>query len=87
MVTLTLRRRRSKKEQALSALSEAASATMAFLKAAMAWLMGQKATKVAAPAVAVGTAAVVVKKRNASHQEQPPGPVDAATPAAPAGVG
>ena len=62
------------------------SAAMFFLKARIAWLAGKKAAKVAAPAVAVGTAAVVVKKRSASHQHDMGGPVDAARPPAPAGV-
>jgi uncharacterized membrane protein len=63
MAILT-RRKKSKKERALSAVGTAASAAGTYVKAKVAWLVGRKATKVAAPAVAVGTAAVVAKKRH-----------------------
>jgi hypothetical protein len=63
MANLTLRRNRSKKQRAASAVGKAAATTGKVIKARIAWLAGKKATKVAAPAVAVGTAAVVAKKR------------------------
>ena len=70
----TTRRKKSKKERALDAVGTAASATATFVKAKVAWVAGRKAAKVAAPAVAVGTAAVVAKKRS-GHREQEPAAV------------
>jgi hypothetical protein len=63
MAILTIRRK-SKRQRAMSAAAKAASAAGTFLKIRIAWLAGKKVAKVAAPAVAVGTAAVVVKKRS-----------------------
>jgi hypothetical protein len=69
-------RRKSKKQRALSAMSKAASAAGTYVKAKVAWVAGKKAAKVAAPAVAVGTAAVVAKKRSGGHaQHQTPAAV------------
>jgi hypothetical protein len=84
MAILTIRRK-TKKQRALSAAGKATSAAGKFIKARIAWLAGKKAAKVAAPAVAVGTAAVVVKKRSGGHDT----PQQAATNAhtsTPAGV-
>ena len=66
-----LTRRKSKKQRALSAMSKAATATRKYVKARIAWIAGRKATKVAAPAVAVGTAAVVAKKRSDARHREP----------------
>jgi hypothetical protein len=64
MANLILRRsRKSKKRRAANAVGRAVSAAGTIVKARIAWLAGKKAAKVAAPAVAVGTAAVVAKKR------------------------
>jgi hypothetical protein len=52
-------RRKSKKQRALDAAAT-------FVKARIAWLAGKKAAKVAAPAVAVGAAAAIAKKRGGS---------------------
>jgi hypothetical protein len=79
MANLTIRRRKTKQQRALSALSTAGSAALKIVKARIAWIAGKKAAKMAAPAVAVGTAAVVVKKR--SHRDSSP-----AAPMASAGV-
>jgi hypothetical protein len=57
------RRSKSKKERAAQAAGNVVSSAGTIIKARIAWLAGKKATKVAAPAVAVGTAAVVAKKR------------------------
>jgi hypothetical protein len=88
MAIISIRRRQTKKERAASAASKAGSAAWTFLKARIAWAAGKKAVKVAVPAAAVGTAAVVAKKRSAGHPE-PSAPstsgVNAATPTA-AGV-
>jgi hypothetical protein len=88
MASLTLRRRKSKSQRAKDAAGKAGSAAVTFLKARIAWVAGKKATKVAVPAAAVGTAAVVAKKRAGSHHE-PPTPSTTglnSTPQAPAGV-
>jgi hypothetical protein len=86
MAVLSIRRNKSKKQRALDAAGTAASAAGKFLKARIAWLAGKKAAKVAAPAVAVGTVAVVAKKRSGGgHQEDPPAQNNAYTPT-PAGV-
>jgi hypothetical protein len=71
MAILISRRRKSKKERALQAAGKAGSAAMTFVKARIAWLAGKKAAKVAAPAVAVGTVAVVARKRSHSHSHTP----------------
>jgi hypothetical protein len=88
MPSLTIRRRKTTPAQkAAAAAGKAGSAAWTFLKARVAWAAGKKATKVAVPAAAVGTAAVVAKKR-ASHGGEPtspPAPVDS-VPTAPAGV-
>ena len=84
MAILTIRRK-TKKQRALSAAGKATSAALTFLKARIAWLAGKKATKVAAPAVAVGTAAVVVKKRSGGQSTPPPASTNAHT-TTPAGV-
>jgi hypothetical protein len=70
MPNLSIRRKPSKKQRAARMAGKAGSAAVTFMKARIAWLAGKKATKVAAPAVAVGTAAVVAKKRSASHRHQ-----------------
>ena len=68
MAILTIRRKpKTKTQRALNTAGRAASVAGTFIKARIAWLAGKKATKVAAPAVAVGTAAVVVKKRSGGH--------------------
>jgi len=88
MALLTIRRRKTKSQQALDVAGKAGSAALTFLKARIAWVAGKKAAKVAVPAAAVGTAAVVVKKRSSSHDE-PAAPSTTgmnATPQAPAGV-
>jgi hypothetical protein len=69
MANLTIRRRKTKQQRAMSAVSKAGTAALKVVKARIAWIAGKKAAKVAAPAVAVGTAAVVVKKRQ-SHKDQ-----------------
>jgi hypothetical protein len=69
MATLTIRRRKTKSQRAVNAASKASSAAWTFLKARIAWAAGKKATKVAVPAAAVGTAAVVAKKRHDHHDE------------------
>jgi hypothetical protein len=86
MATLTIRRRKSKSQRAVSAAGKAGSAAWTFIKARLAWVAGKKAAKVAVPAAAVGTAAVVAKKRS-GHHDDPSGPAGVnATPTAPAGV-
>jgi hypothetical protein len=87
MATLSLRRSKSKKQRAASAASRASSAAWTFLKARVAWAAGKRATKVAVPAAAVGTAAIVAK-RHSSHSDTPPAPPASnnGTPTVPAGV-
>lgn len=89
MANLTIRRRKTKSQRAANAASKAGSAAFTFLKARIAWVAGKKAAKVAVPAAAAGTAAVVAKKRF-SHHDEPTGPstagVNSAAPKAPAGV-
>jgi hypothetical protein len=87
MATLSIRRHKSKKQRAASAASTASSAAWTFVKARLAWAAGKKAAKVAVPAAAVGTAAVVARKRH-SHSVTPPEPVGSVngTPKVPAGV-
>ncbi|HWH93268.1 MAG TPA: hypothetical protein VNT03_05355 [Baekduia sp.] len=90
MASLTIRRRKTKSQRAVSAASKAGSSALTSLKARIAWIAGKKATKVAVPAAAVGTAAVVAKKR-AAHHDEPSDPSTAAVNAtdastAPAGV-
>ncbi|HET6509466.1 MAG TPA: hypothetical protein VFG42_21895 [Baekduia sp.] len=89
MANLSIRRRKSKKQRAVSAVGNAGSAAWTFLKARFAWLMGKKAARVAVPAAAAGTVAVVAKKRF-SHDD-PSSRTSAPTapngvPTAPAGV-
>jgi hypothetical protein len=91
MAILSIRRRQTKKQRAASAASTAGSAAWTFLKARVAWVAGKKAAKVAVPAAAVGTAAVVAKKRSGAHQDEAPSApsttgVNSVTPTAPAGV-
>jgi hypothetical protein len=88
MANLTIRRRKSKKQRAVNAATKAGSAAGTFLKARFAWLAGKKATKVAVPAAAAGTAAVVAKKRfsRSEGSEDPSSTGVNATPKAPAGV-
>jgi hypothetical protein len=57
-------RRKSKKQRAVSAVGKAGTVARKYVKAKIAWIAARKATKIAAPAVAVGTAAVVAKKRS-----------------------
>jgi hypothetical protein len=87
MATLSIRRHKTKQQRAASAASRASSAAWTFLKARLAWAAGKKATKVAVPAAAVGTAAVVARKRHSHHDEPstPPASVNS-TPKVPAGV-
>jgi hypothetical protein len=86
MPSLTIRRRKTKSQRAVSAASKAGSAAWTFMKARVAWIAGKKAARVAVPAAAVGTAAVVVKKRS-SHSTPPTPPSGVnATPPTPAGV-
>jgi hypothetical protein len=90
MANLSLRHRKTKTQRAASAASKAGSAAIAFLKARLAWAAGKKATKVAVPAAAAGTAAVVAKKRFSRDETPQPGPsttgVDSVPTAPPAGV-
>jgi hypothetical protein len=90
MANLTIRRRKTKQQRAVSAAGKAGSAAVTFLKARIAWVAGKKAAKVAVPAAAAGTAAVVAKKRfSHSHEEPAATPVtdiNATGPTAPAGV-
>jgi hypothetical protein len=89
MAIISIRRRQTKKQRAASAASTAGSAAWTFLKARVAWVAGKKAAKVAVPAAAVGTAAVVAKKRSGTGHSEPAAPstngVDAMPPT-PAGV-
>jgi hypothetical protein len=88
MAIISIRHRQTKKQRAASAATKAGSAAWTFLKARIAWAAGKKAAKVAVPAAAVGTAAVVAKKRSsASHEEPAPSTsgVNGTTPT-PAGV-
>jgi hypothetical protein len=71
MSKLSIRRKPSKKQRAARMAGKAGRATATFMKARLVWLAGKKATKVAAPAVAVGTAAVVARKRG-NHRNQSP---------------
>jgi hypothetical protein len=90
MAILTIRRRKTKKQRAVGAAGQAGSAAITFLKARIAWVMGKKAAKVAVPAAAAGTAAVVAKKRfSHSHDAEQPAPSTTgvnSVPQAPAGV-
>jgi hypothetical protein len=65
-MAIFIRRRPTKKQRAASAASKAGSTVWTFMKARIAWAAGKK---VAVPAAAVGTAAVVAKKRSAGHHE------------------
>lgn len=89
MANLSIRRRKTKKQRAADAASKAGSAAATFLKARLAWVAGKKATKVAVPAAAAGTAAIVAKKRfsrDPSTAQQPSTTSADAVPTAPAGV-
>jgi hypothetical protein len=86
MASLTLRRRKTKSQRAALAAGKAASVAWTFVKARVAWAAGKKAARVAVPAAAVGTAAVVVKKRGGHHDTPAPDRSVDATPVAPAGV-
>lgn len=91
MATLTIRRRKTKTQRAVGAAGKAGSAAITFVKARIAWVMGKKAAKVAVPAAATATAAVVAKKRfshNHDTAEQPAPSTSGvnAVPQAPAGV-
>jgi hypothetical protein len=71
MAIISIRHRQTKKQRAASVAGKASSAAWTFLKARIAWAAGKKAAKVAVPAAAVGTVAVVAKKRSsAGHPEQ-----------------
>lgn len=91
MANLTIRRRKTKSQRAASAASKAGSAAWTFAKARFAWVAGKKAAKVAVPAAAAGTAAVVAKKRFSrdASTTAPPAPSTTgadSVPTAPAGV-
>jgi hypothetical protein len=86
MPSLTIRRRKTKSQRAVGAAGKAGSAAWTFLKARVAWAAGKKAAKVAVPAAAVGTAAVVAKKRHGHHDEPAPSATVNSTPKVPAGV-
>jgi hypothetical protein len=59
-------RRKSKKQRVAKAVGKAGTVARKYVKAKIAWIAARKATKFAAPAVAVGTAAVVAKKRRSA---------------------
>jgi hypothetical protein len=86
MASLTIRRRKSKSQRAMRAAGKAGSAAVIFIKARIAWILGKKAARVAVPAAAAGTAAVVAKKRFSRHEEPSGSSTVNATPKAPAGV-
>jgi hypothetical protein len=90
MANLTIRRRKTKQQRAVSAAGKAGSATVKFITARIAWVAGKKAAKVAVPAAAAGTAAVVAKKRFSRSHDETPAPtetgINATAPTAPAGV-
>jgi hypothetical protein len=87
MATLSLHRKQSKQQRAASAASKASSAAWTFLKARLAWAAGKRATKVAVPAAAVGTAAIVARRHSHSDSPTPtPDPSVNSTPKVPAGV-
>src|SRR5689334_23450 len=83
MANLSIRRSKTKKQRAAGAASKAGSAAWTFLKARVAWAAGKKAAKVAVPAAAAGTAAVVAKKRFSRDEAAAPQPAPTGT----AGVG
>jgi len=72
MAIISIRHRQTKKQRAASVAGKASSAAWTFLKARIAWVAGKKAAKVAVPAAAVGTVAVVAKKRRAGHSAPAP---------------
>jgi hypothetical protein len=90
MANLSIRRRKTKKQRAAAAASKAGSAAWTFVKARVAWVAGKKAAKVAVPAAAAGTAAVVAKKRfshdPSTGQTPSTAGADGGVPTAPAGV-
>jgi hypothetical protein len=71
MAIISIRHRQTKKQRAASAAGKAGSAAWTFLKARVAWVAGKKVAKVAVPAAAVGTAAVVAKKRSGTGHPDP----------------
>jgi hypothetical protein len=80
MANLSIRRNnKSKKQRAAGAASTAGSAAWTFLKARVAWVAGKKAAKVAVPAAAAGTAAVVAKKRFSRDATATPQPAPTGT--------
>lgn len=72
MANIIHRRRTTKTQRAMRAAGAAMTVARTAIKARIAWLVGKKATKVAAPAVAIGTAAVVVKKRSGRFDHHVP---------------
>lgn len=75
MAIISIRhRQQTKKQRAASVAGKAGTAAWTFLKARIAWAAGKKATKVAVPAAAVGTAAIVAKKRSGSGGSEPAAP-------------
>jgi hypothetical protein len=72
MAIISIRHRQTKRQRAVDAAGKAGSAAWTLLKARVAWIAGKKVAKVAVPAAAVGTAAVVAKKRSAGHPEPAP---------------
>ncbi|MCZ4493342.1 MAG: hypothetical protein QOH30_208 [Baekduia sp.] len=88
MTLPSIRRKPSKKQRAMRAAGTATSVATKFVKARIAWLAGKKVAKVAAPAVAVGTAAVVAKKRSGGRHEAhaAAAPSMNAVPTVPAGM-
>jgi hypothetical protein len=86
MELLPIRRRRSRQQRALGAVRTARSAAVTLIKARIAWLLGKRAARVAAPAIAVGTAAVIVKRRSHKDEGEPVPVTVTSVPPAPAGV-
>jgi hypothetical protein len=74
MAIISIRHRQTKKQRAADAAGKAGSAAWTFLKARIAWVAGKKVAKVAVPAAAVGTAAVVAKKRSSAGHHEPAAP-------------
>jgi hypothetical protein len=63
MALPTIRRKPSKSRRAVSTVNKAGSALVKLVKARIAWLAAKKVAKVAGPAVAAGTVAVVATTR------------------------
>jgi hypothetical protein len=87
MAIISIRRRQTKKQRAASVAGKAGTAAWTFLKARIAWAAGKKAAKVAVPAAAVGTAAVVAKKRSAGQREPAAPPTSGVNAAMPTAAG